>query len=592
MKKVIIAGFCFIFFVFRAEATEVPPFIAEISDISGKVFLLTFTPPPLHHFNAQAPHHLFRNTSPERYEDIKGFEVKENQASVKISKDIRDIKVQLFLCDDAKKYCISQIRFFSIQTEFSEGVNKKWKLLSVSKDMRNEMKTKISQSKKETQASSEAKKLGFIFNNPEKALQLALKQKRPLLIDFFGIWCPPCNTLDEMVFSSKKFQDKTKRFVKLKLDADDPISWKMKENYHVGGYPTVIFANRDGDEITRVVGARELQDFIKIVGQAIQNEKEPLSVLKRLAAQKNLSAMLRLGDLYFDRTQYEDSDSFFQQANDLSPKSLTKDHHMHWSQAQVEILKEVAHKNINSENQSKYKNKLQEVLQQFPKVPFTLDVASDLMALADDLKDEGLKKQAAQTLVDTTDFMIKNPHTLEGQEVSLADIYQYLGEGEQALENKVKAKMAFSNAVKEYDRKLLAKKLDPGRERGLNLEKAYCLSEADRLDEALQLYKKLERVYPEEFTFYFAHASLLKRRKDFQSAESIARQALDFSYGDNRLRSAELLAVILKETGKKDEAEKMLRNIISESKLPQDSYNRTHRYYNKLKSLLTELDKT
>ena len=43
-------------------------------------------------------------------------------------------------------------------------------------------------------------KNGFLVNQPEEALRLAQKEKRPLLIDFFGIWCPPCNELDQEVF--------------------------------------------------------------------------------------------------------------------------------------------------------------------------------------------------------------------------------------------------------------------------------------------------------------------------------------------------------------------------------------------------------
>ena len=38
-----------------------------------------------------------------------------------------------------------------------------------------------------------------------RAFVSAKKTGKPLLISFFGIWCPPCNELDETVFESLTF---------------------------------------------------------------------------------------------------------------------------------------------------------------------------------------------------------------------------------------------------------------------------------------------------------------------------------------------------------------------------------------------------
>ena len=65
------------------------------------------------------------------------------------------------------------------------------------------------------------RKPASIVNDPEKAFALAAKKKLPLMIDFFGIWCPPCNHLDADGLLGR-IQGKTDRNASctLKLDAD------------------------------------------------------------------------------------------------------------------------------------------------------------------------------------------------------------------------------------------------------------------------------------------------------------------------------------------------------------------------------------
>ena len=104
-----------------------------------------------------------------------------------------------------------------------------------------------------------------------------------MVIDFFGIWCPPCNELDEQVFSQKSFAHSSSRFVRLKLDVDSPISWELKSKYHVTGYPTVVFASADGDEISRIIGFRALQDFLAEMDDGVERAK--CAALAKLEAQ-------------------------------------------------------------------------------------------------------------------------------------------------------------------------------------------------------------------------------------------------------------------------------------------------------------------
>src|ERR1700735_4565692 len=99
----------------------------------------------------------------------------------------------------------------------------------------------------------------------DKTFSKARKEGKPVLIDFFGIWCPPCNELDETVFETAGFLTKAKAFVLLRVDADAKQSWKLKHRYKIGGYPTIVFTNPSGKEIYRFVGYRSAKETLGVM---------------------------------------------------------------------------------------------------------------------------------------------------------------------------------------------------------------------------------------------------------------------------------------------------------------------------------------
>ena len=142
---------------------------------------------------------------------------------------------------------------------------------------------------------------GFAFGAPapvhrdfDKALAAAKKANKPLLVDFFGIWCPPCNELDELVFSHPAFLEAVKRFVFVKLDADASTSWKAKDRYKVGGYPTVLFLKPNGDEVERIVGFRPLRDFLQTMERARQRKALTLEQACQRTEPEHLLRSVRL----------------------------------------------------------------------------------------------------------------------------------------------------------------------------------------------------------------------------------------------------------------------------------------------------------
>ena len=98
----------------------------------------------------------------------------------------------------------------------------------------------------------------------EAALEQAKKENKSVLLEFTGSdWCPPCKFMAKNVFTKKEFVDAaSKKYVLVKLDfprADKELAEKNKplaKKYEIQGYPTIVLADADGKEFTRVVGVK------------------------------------------------------------------------------------------------------------------------------------------------------------------------------------------------------------------------------------------------------------------------------------------------------------------------------------------------
>ena len=116
----------------------------------------------------------------------------------------------------------------------------------------------------------------------DAALAQAKKENKSVLLEFTGSdWCPPCKLMAKNVFSKKEFIDAaSKDYVLVKLDfprADKELAKKNKplaEKYSVRGYPTIVLADANGKEFTRVVGAKyqTVPDFLAWTKKSLSNK--------------------------------------------------------------------------------------------------------------------------------------------------------------------------------------------------------------------------------------------------------------------------------------------------------------------------------
>lgn len=539
---------------------------------------LNLKPHSGHHYNLDAPTKILKDGK-----EIKPTSLLPSLIEVSVAAEgICDYQFQTYVCDDNKTFCAPQ----NITASCEDLKNLSTKPEFITKGS---ISLSLSETKDQSVASTpktthSEKKEVFIVNDPKMALALAKKTNRPLFIDFFGTWCPPCNILDETVFSSPIFARHAKNMVLLKLDADDKISWELKSKFSVRGYPTVILATVNGDEITRFVGAIPERQIVKMIKYAVANKSTSLSQkIERQKTKPTPKAALEIIEALVPTENYEGALAYVPMASQNTALTL----------AQKELLvllpfiaESKATKNgINKIHLPLLKN----LFESYPVSDFYYQKLELLTSLADAMKDEELKKWVHETNIKNIQTTLAKKN-LDLNLTTRLDLMYYRSDSYEKLGQTENEKKSHAEIAQEYSRLISEYQQNPKTNRGYNLERVYSVYKSGAIKEARAEYEKLIDVYPKEFTFHYNYASVLKDLKEWDEALKYATNALTYSYGDNQLRSIYLVSEIEANKGLKKESLDRLTKAIQETELPKDDTVRTHRYIKRLADLKTKIE--
>ena len=93
------------------------------------------------------------------------------------------------------------------------------------------------------------------------AVKRAQAEKKPILMDLWTEWCPPCQYLRTKVFPSPEAQSALARYVPLSVMVEKKDRTPVAEGMRLAGqfkleaYPTLVILDSDGKELRRQVGA-------------------------------------------------------------------------------------------------------------------------------------------------------------------------------------------------------------------------------------------------------------------------------------------------------------------------------------------------
>jgi len=101
-----------------------------------------------------------------------------------------------------------------------------------------------------------------------------------ILIDCYTTWCIPCIEMAQQEFPKKVAGDYfNPKFVSIKFDMEKGEGKEIGKKYNVTAYPTFLILNAQGQEINRVVGKANAEEFIEKVKSAL-DPKNSLAGLK------------------------------------------------------------------------------------------------------------------------------------------------------------------------------------------------------------------------------------------------------------------------------------------------------------------------
>ena len=80
---------------------------------------------------------------------------------------------------------------------------------------------------------------------------MAVEKGKPLIIDFFAEWCTPCRIMEKKVFRTDEFDTLSQQFIISRVDItrEGRREDELIRRFRIRGVPTVIFYNRQGEEI-------------------------------------------------------------------------------------------------------------------------------------------------------------------------------------------------------------------------------------------------------------------------------------------------------------------------------------------------------
>jgi thiol-disulfide isomerase/thioredoxin len=277
------ALFLLIIISLQARAGEVPNYQVRVGlDPASKIprWLVEMVPPSGHHFNLSAPMRVESHEKAIGFNSILKSATRLGFSASTLALTEKDhLSTSAFLCDQAKTYCVKK------SLEVPLTVDPALQFIGSKND------TPASEPKPKSKALKDAH--GFWIQDYGRAIAEAQKSGKPLLIDFYGIWCPPCNLYSETVFPRDGFRKLAKRFVLLKMDSDEESSYELKSHFQVGGYPSLVIASAPKEnsisalrEVGRIVGffpeselVQQLTGFLKVqsmsLDERIKDQKTP-----------------------------------------------------------------------------------------------------------------------------------------------------------------------------------------------------------------------------------------------------------------------------------------------------------------------------
>jgi thioredoxin-like negative regulator of GroEL len=147
----------------------------------------------------------------------------------------------------------------------------------------------------------------------DQAPALAKETGKPLLIDFWATWCPPCRRMEAELWPSERLGSMADRYIFVKVDVDRDKS--TESHYLVHAIPTIVVADPWGHAVGSHQGFASVPMVLGMLRQLPSDYSEVKQWFDILESdRKNTDALYRVGRYYGDRHAFHLSNEFYPNA--------------------------------------------------------------------------------------------------------------------------------------------------------------------------------------------------------------------------------------------------------------------------------------